>query len=99
MRQLGIEHGDHMTPRSETPRLLVNAPLPSDLTHQKGRNKVANLTQDFEFVSALEWFRLFFHLLLVAQLQTHSNALFSNLWDAPDLQFEIVPHIPQGCQK
>jgi hypothetical protein len=46
------------------------------LADQKWWNEVANLPQHLESVAALEWFGLFFHLLLVAQLQTHSNAFF-----------------------
>ena len=73
MGQLRIEHRDHMAPGRKRAGFLVDACLPRDLRHQEGRNKVANLTQDFELVRTLEWFRLFFHLLLVEQLQTPSN--------------------------
>ena len=65
-----------MAPGRKRAGFLVDACLARDLRHQEGRNKVANLTQDFELVRTLEWFRLFFHLLLVEQLRTHSNAFF-----------------------
>src|ERR1043166_1167006 len=97
MRQLSVEHRYHVAPRREATSFLINAVLLGDLTDQEWRNKVANLPQDFEFVSALEWFCLFFHLLLVEQLRTHSNAFSIRLWDAPDWRFEISK--PEGPRK
>jgi len=41
-----------------------------------------HIWQHSESVTALAWLGLFFHLLLVAQLQTPANAFFNLLWDA-----------------
>src|SRR3954468_19337176 len=74
MSQLRVEHGYDVAPAGEGACLLVHSGLIGDATDEKNRNQVANLTQDFKFVWALEWSCLFFHLLLVEQLRTHSNA-------------------------
>src|SRR5438552_6780010 len=77
MSQLGIEHGHNMAPAGKGARLLSYSGLPGKTTHQESRNQVANLAQDIKPVGALVWSCLFFHLLLVEQLRTHSNAFLA----------------------
>jgi hypothetical protein len=65
-----------MAPRREGARLPVDARLFGYFTDQERRNEIANLSQDIEFVSALECLCLLFHLLLVEQSQTFFQRFF-----------------------
>ena len=76
MSQLRIEHCHYMAPGREGARLLVHTSLLGHFADQEGRNKIANLAQDLEFVRALDWFCIFFHLLLVAQIQNLFQRFF-----------------------
>ena len=76
MSQLRVEHGHKVAPAGEGARLLVHSGFIGDATDQERWNQVANLTEGIKFVWALEWSCLFFYLLLVEQLRTHSNAFF-----------------------
>jgi hypothetical protein len=90
MGQLRVEHGHNVAPAGEGACLFVDAGFVGDATDQESWNQIANLTEDIKFVWVLEWFCLFFHLLLVEQLRTHSNAFLIFLWDATDLRSEIL---------
>ena len=79
MRQLRVEHAHHMTPRREGARLPIHPRLFGYFANQERWNEIANLPEDLKFVSALECFCLFFHLLLVAQSQTFFQRFFRSM--------------------
>src|SRR5215472_8046337 len=54
VRQLCVEHSDQMAPGRKASRSFVDSRLLGHLADQKWRNEIANLTQDFELVRALE---------------------------------------------
>ena len=56
MRELRVEHGHHMTPRSKGPGF--NSYFSGQLTDQVGRNKIAELTKDGKVGAG--WFVCFF---------------------------------------
>ena len=51
MSQLGVNESDDMAPRTERPRLFVDAGFPRNFWDQMRRNQIANLLEDAELAT------------------------------------------------
>jgi hypothetical protein len=84
MGQLCVEQGDHMTPWSKGPDLLIDFGFARYLGNQELRNEVANLPQQIQFRTGWNAIVVFSHPCRVAGPSKTFQPFLEILWDGCD---------------